>query len=189
MQSTAFDDAVDGRIDINEINLSLFAPHNIKSIDADVDAVIAVDTMMNSLIEAFDRFAPQDIKNLEVVTVMMKQRLIINEVGDRFTPLNIKAMILVVAVVDRTEIDANADAGADESTMTLFAIQNIKSDIENMINAVDRIEQSVSEYVVVVLYRRVVAFDGSRGNIKVMMIKLLIIAFNGLECEMNCALE
>ena len=38
----------------------------------------------------------------------------------------------------------------DARTMTLFAPQNIMSDIENMMNAVDRIKQSVSKYTVVV---------------------------------------
>lgn len=54
-----------------------------------------------------------------------KQRSIIDEGGDKFTPLNDKAMILVVAVTNRFEIDADADA--NESTMTLFAPQNIKT--------------------------------------------------------------
>ena len=54
-----------------------------------------------------------------------KQRFMIDEGGDRFTPLNDKAMILVVAVTNRIEIDADADA--NESTMTLFAPQNIKT--------------------------------------------------------------
>ena len=64
-----------------------------------------------------------------------KQRLIIDEGGDKFTPLNIKAMKIIDEVVRGTIEGKASDADVDESTMTSFAPQNIKTMI--LITAVD----------------------------------------------------
>jgi len=57
---------------------------------------------------------------------------------------------------ESTADEGTANAFADGSTMTLFAPQNIKNDIETMMNAVSgirrsRIEQSVIEHMVSLL--------------------------------------